>query len=199
MGAGTQPFWGNQGGGGCVSYIFIFKNIACMCRYLGVDSSKDITLTSKWEAKYNSVAQKNMCEFQTMDLRKERLPDGFDLLMMVDMLENLPFADVLDVLYNIQYSSAAVRRCPHSLPYSMPISPPLQSPRLFHGLLLALLIALLIAPDCLTHSMLSALLIAVRSLPCLPPCLIGRKHCQGGRRTPRGCCDDKCVSIVRNM
>eukprot|EP00884_Botryococcus_braunii_P023296 jgi/Botrbrau1/9650/Bobra.0131s0026.2 len=156
-------------------------------RYLGVDSSKDITLTSKWEAKYNSVAQKNMCEFQTMDLRKERLPDGFDLLMMVDMLENLPFADVLDILYNIQYSSAAVRRGPHSPPYSMRTSLPLRSPRLSHGLLLALLIAF---PShySLPYS-LPALHLAHclnQCLPCLLPCLLGRKHWQGGRRSPQG-------------
>lgn len=43
-----------------------------------------------------------------MDLRQEMLPDGFDMLMVVDVLEKLPFPEALDILINIQSSSADV-------------------------------------------------------------------------------------------
>jgi 2-polyprenyl-3-methyl-5-hydroxy-6-metoxy-1,4-benzoquinol methylase len=82
-----------------------------VCRYLGVDVNQEVIQQARWDVRMSGLPYQDMWSFTVMDLRKGVLPSGYDLLLAVDLLEHMDLEDALEVLINLQRSSADVRPC----------------------------------------------------------------------------------------
>jgi hypothetical protein len=89
-------------------------------RYLGLDTSLPVIQANRWQANFSKArraSQSGTCEFKVLDMTREPIPQGYDLLFSHDHLEHLPMHAVLDVLEGFMHSNADVSpssfpRCP---------------------------------------------------------------------------------------
>jgi hypothetical protein len=87
-------------------YIGMFSH-----RYLGLDTSLPIIQANRWQANFSKArraSQSGTCEFKVLDMTREPIPQGYDMLFSHDHLEHLPMEAVVDVLEGFMHSSADV-------------------------------------------------------------------------------------------